>query len=86
MKAYDLDKEEEELLKDYENNEFKSVKNVGSEIKRFRAIAHETLAKKTNINIRLSKKVVVKLKAKAAAFGIPYQTMVSSVLHRFALS
>ncbi len=86
MKDYDLDEEEKELLKSYENGEFKSVKNVKSEIKRFQAIAHETLAKKANINLRLSQKVLIKLKAKAAAFGIPYQTMASSVLHRFALS
>lgn len=86
MKYFDLDKEEEKLLKDFENGKFKPVKDVKSEIARFKKIAGETLAKKANINLRLSQKVILKLKAKAAAFGIPYQTMAGSVLHRFALS
>lgn len=48
--------------------------------------ARNTLNKTKNINLRLSEKVVVKLKAKAAKEGIPYQTLASSVLHKFANS
>jgi len=42
------------------------------------------LGKTKNINIRLSHKDLLKLKSRAVASGIPYQTLVASVLHRFA--
>lgn len=86
MKYYDLDKEEKEILESFEKGEFKSVPNVKREIKRFQEIARNTLAKNANINLRLSQKTLIKLKAKAAAYGLPYQTLASSILHRFALS
>lgn len=86
MKDYDLDKEEKELLADYEAGLFKPAKNSAELKEKFRLAAKNTLAKTRNINLRLSEKVFIKLKIKAAEFGIPYQTMASSVLHRFALS
>ena len=86
MKYYDLDEEEQKILADYDAGLYKPVKNQTEMRKKLEAAARNTLAKTKNINLRLSEKVIIKLKAKAAAFGIPYQTMASSVLHRFALS
>lgn len=85
MKYYDLDPYEKQILADFEKGEFRRVKKFAKEKARFEKIAHYTLSKKKNINIRLTEKVLIKLKAKAAASGIPYQTLVSSVLHRFAM-
>lgn len=86
MKYFDLDKEEAQILADYDAGLFKPVKNQAEMRKKLELAAKNTLAKTRNVNLRLSEKVFIKLKAKAAAFGIPYQTMASSVLHRFALS
>lgn len=86
MKYYDLDEEEQRILEDVEAGRYRSVKNLAAEKRRFQKIAKTTLAKAKNINIRLSQKVLTKLKAKAAEEGIPYQTLVSSVLYKFVQS
>jgi predicted DNA binding CopG/RHH family protein len=84
MKYYVLDEEEKQLLDEFERGEWKRIKNFAKEKKLFEAAARNTLNKKKNINIRLSEKDLHKLKVKAAEDGIPYQTLVGSVLHRFA--
>ena len=83
-KYFELDHEEKQILDDVEKGELESIGNLREEKKRYQAYARGTLNKTKNINIRLSEKVVQKLKAKAVASGIPYQTLVSSVLYRFA--
>lgn len=82
MKYYELDNEEKQILKDFEEGKYKRSKNVQSKKSKFKKSASNTLGKSKNINIRLSQKDLLKLKSKAAAEGIPYQTMVSSILHR----
>ncbi len=84
MKYFSLDPEEITLLKDYEEDKFISDKNTRRELRRFKSYAQNTLNKTRNINIRLSQKIVVKLKTKAAAQGIPYQTLAASILHRYS--
>lgn len=84
MKHYKLDKEEQELLDAVERGEFVPVKNQKKAIKDAIAIATYTLNKKKNINIRLAEVDVYRIKAKAIEVGIPYQTLIRSVLHRFA--
>lgn len=84
MKHFELDPEEKQILEDIEKGEFRSVKNLEQEIERYRQYALATLSKTKNINIRISEKVLNKLKVKAAEEGIPYQTLVSSILHKFA--
>ncbi len=84
MKIYQLDPEEEEILKAFEEGKLVRVKDFDKEKKMLVEAARNTLRKSKNINLRLSEKVVAKLKAKAAEEGIPYQTLASSVLHKFA--
>lgn len=83
MKYYTLTKEEEKMLKDFEANEFVSVKKP-SEVKRYRNYAQATVSKTRNINIRLSEKDIQKIKARAVDKGIPYQTLVASILHQYS--
>ena len=45
--------------------------------------ARETLQKDKRINIRLSGRDLLSLKRKANRFGIPYQTLISSILHQY---
>ena len=84
MKYYELDDEEKQLLEEIDKGEWKPVKNLAKRKKELIQIARNTLNKTRNINLRLSERDLQKLKAKAAREGLPYQTLVSSVLHKFA--
>lgn len=83
MKYFDLNKEEQQIIKDFDEKELVSIATA-KEKANYQRYAAETLNKTKNINIRLSEKDLQKLKVKAIETGIPYQTLVSSVLHRFA--
>ncbi len=83
MMDYKLDQEERELLNSIENETWESVENVENEIKKHREIAKNTLKKDKRINIRLSSKDLEALKTHAVELGIPYQTLVSSILHQY---
>lgn len=84
MKNIKLDKEEKEILEAFERGEFKSVKNVEQEKRRFQQYARNTLGKPRNINIRVSERDLQRIKALAAEKGLPYQTFISSLLHQFS--
>ena len=83
MKKYKLDKEEQEILDSIERGEWKSVKNFKKEKKRFEAIARDTLARNKQVNIRISEKDLNDIQSRAVEEGIPYQTLMSSVLHKY---
>ncbi len=83
MKKYKLDREERELLESVEKGEWVSVDNLQEEIERHRKIAKNTLKKDKRINIRLSSYDLEALKTRAVELGIPYQTLVSSILHQY---
>ena len=83
MKYYELTKEEKKTLKAYESGELVSVPGFNKKKEYYQNIAKNTLRKTKNINIRLTERVLGRLKAKAAEEGIPYQTLASSALHKF---
>jgi predicted DNA binding CopG/RHH family protein len=78
-----LRSEEIEILEAFEAGRLKRVKNVDKEIEEHRVFAEETFKKDARINIRLSSRDLRALQARALKEGIPYQTLVSSVLHKF---
>ncbi|KKR31952.1 MAG: hypothetical protein UT63_C0056G0016 [Candidatus Gottesmanbacteria bacterium GW2011_GWC2_39_8] len=84
MKYFELTQEEEQILKDFEDDKFESHPKISSAKNAYREYARETLNKAKNINIRLSEKDLYKLKSKAVSLGIPYQTLVTSILHKAA--
>jgi len=84
MKSYKLDTEEQELLDSLENDEWESISNLEDEIKTHQEIAKNTLRKDKRINIRLSTNDLEALKTNAVELGLPYQTLVSSILHQYA--
>src|SRR5688572_31097022 len=78
-----LDSEEKEILEAFERGKLKPVRNRRHEIARHRKAAAATFAKDSRINIRISSKDLRALQKRALAEGMPYQTLVSSVLHKF---
>jgi len=82
MKYYTLDADEKDILNAYDEGELVSGASKG-DIKKYREYAEYTLEKTRNINIRLSEKTLLGIKRKAVEEGIPYQTLVSSILHKY---
>ena len=83
MKYFELDKKELEIIKDFEKGEFKSIGKLKSEKAKYQKYARVLFNKTRNINVRLPEKDLQKMKSKAAVKGIPYQTLVSSVIHQY---
>ena len=77
-----LNKEEKDILTAFERGELKSV-FPKREIARFREYAKTTLQKNKRVNIRISERDLVLLQRRAVEEGLPYQTLMSSVLHKF---
>ena len=84
MKDPKLTKEEQELTDAIAAGEFEMVHNFEEEKKRYQEIARASMAKKRNINIRISERDLHALKRRAEEKGLPYQTLVSSVLHQYS--
>jgi len=74
---------EEEILASFERDEWQSVPNAKREIARYTGYARSALAKDRRVNVRLSSRDLEELQARAAEEGMPYQTLLSSVLHKF---
>ena len=83
MSDLKLQPDELELLASYENDEWQSVKNVKEQKDLYRAYARATLRKDKRVNIRISEKDLLDLQKRALREGIPYQTLISSVLHKY---
>jgi predicted DNA binding CopG/RHH family protein len=83
MSDLKLQQEELELLASYENEEWKSVKKIKEEKEKYSAYARATLRKDKRVNIRISEKDLLDLKKRAVRQGIPYQTLIASVLHKY---
>ncbi len=84
MKKLYLDDEERDLIESVERGEWKPVENLEREIEKHREYARNTLRKDSRVNIRISSRDLAALRVKAAEDGIPYQTLMASVLHRYA--
>ena len=78
-----LDKEEKKILNAYEKGSFSSIPNVKKEIGKYREYAKTTLQKNKRINIRISERDLIHIQRKAVEEGLPYQTFIASILHRF---
>ena len=75
--------EDKEILEAYERGTFKSIPNIKKEIARYREYAKSALRKNKRINIRISETDIVHIQRKAVESGLPYQTLISSILHKY---
>lgn len=76
-----LTKEEKEIRKDIDRGDYKPVSNA--ERARLEKVFKHGARKVTRINIRLTDEDIAKLKYRAEQEGIPYQTLIGGVLHKF---
>lgn len=78
-----LDKQEKEILEDYEKDEYIEIPGMDAEIKKHTAYAKATFLKNKRINIRISQKDLESIQRRALEEGIPYQTLISSLIHKY---
>lgn len=83
MKRLKLTAEEREIERSMGKGEWKLVPNWPQRKKELEAAARAHLAKSARVNIRLSPTDLQGLKLKAVKEGMPYQTLIASVLHKF---
>jgi predicted DNA binding CopG/RHH family protein len=78
-----LDQDEEELIAEYERGAFRPVKNQNMAKKEAMEAARRYTRKDARINIRLSTADLEMLKRRAAEEGLPYQSLIASILHKY---
>lgn len=83
MKKLVLEEEEKDILESFERREWSPVKNAKKEMKRLQRYAKNTLQKDKRINIRMSSRDLDEVQVIAAREGIPYQTPVSGIIHKY---
>ncbi|MFT4942162.1 MAG: putative DNA binding CopG/RHH family protein [Paraglaciecola sp.] len=77
-----LNQKEKELLKSYDDDEWVSVANP-TDMERYKLAAKSTFKKDKRVNIRMSEMDLELLQERALIEGLPYQTLMSSVLHKY---
>lgn len=82
MQMPSIDQYEREVLSAYEKGELKSVATK-SELAKLKAAARATAIKNRRVNIRLSSGDLSDIQVKALEEGVPYQTLIASVLHKY---
>ena len=83
MKKLVLDEEERDIAESPETEEWIPGKNPQNEKMKIRKFSRSTLQKDKRINIRMSSKDLDQVQGLAAQEGIPYQTLVSSIIHKY---
>jgi predicted DNA binding CopG/RHH family protein len=78
-----FDQEERDLIESVEALEWQQARDVDDLRAQATKYARETLLKNKRINIRISERDLMGLKARALEEGIPYQTLVSMLIHKY---
>lgn len=78
-----LTQEEKNLLESVERGEWRRIPNFPREATRYREAARATLRKDKRVNIRMAERDLVRFQKTAVHEGLPYQTFISSILHKY---
>lgn len=78
-----LDDYEEDILAKYENGELNSIVPDKEELEELSVMARDTLKKNRRVNIRVSNHDLQAIQRKAIQEGLPYQTLISSLIHKY---
>ena len=79
-----LDSHEKDLLESVERGEWRPARGGKRERSRFARYAKATFRKDRRLNIRISGKDLEAIQKRALEEGLPYQTLISSLLHKYA--
>lgn len=74
---------EQDILDTYDKGELKSTSPSKAKLAKFKAAATATFLKEKRVNIRLSTPDLMDIQSRALEEGMPYQTLIASVLHKF---
>ncbi len=78
-----ISQEEKDLMESIEREEWKPVKNVNREKDKAIEAARNTLKKDKRINLRLTQKDYQQIQIKAIEEGLPYQSLIASIVHKY---
>ena len=78
-----LTKDEQAILDSVEAEEWHSLPKLRDELAEYQAAAQAAQRKDKRVNIRMTDSDLMRFKRKAAEEGLPYQTLISSVLHKY---
>ena len=78
-----LTEAEQEILDSFERGEWVPVKDLAKRKRELIRYARNTLKKDKRLNIRISERDLNELQKKAVSEGLPYQTFVSSIIHKY---
>ena len=78
-----IDQEEKDLMESIERDDWKPVKDFHAEKEKAISAARNTLKKDKRINLRLTQKDYHQVQIKTIEEGIPYQTLISSIVHKY---
>ncbi len=83
-KHFDIEQHEEEILADFEKGTFVSVDNLDEEMQLARQAASNFIKRDSRVNIRISSADLNMIRRIAIQEGLPYQTLLASIIHKFA--
>lgn len=83
MKKKNVNNDEKGILDSYEQDQWRPAKNRKREVKKLQQYARNTLQKDKRINIRMSSADLDRVRVIATQQGIPYQTLISSIIHKY---
>ena len=83
MNTFDIEDHEKEILDDFENGNFVSVDHLDHEMKKAKVAAKNFMKRDSRVNIRLSGADLNMVRKIAAEEGLPYQTLLASIIHKF---
>ncbi|HPG41432.1 MAG TPA: antitoxin [bacterium] len=78
-----LNKEEQDILDSFNRGEWQSIPDLEKRKWEIREAARATLRKDKRVNIRITERDLNELQRQAVHEGLPYQTFISSILHKF---
>lgn len=79
-----LDQNEKQILDSVERGEWRPVKGAKRDRGRYSRYAAATFRKDRRLNIRISSKDLEAIQKRAIEEGLPYQTLIASLLHKYA--
>ena len=83
MMSSKMSTEEREILEKFERGELRPASNVEHELVQARQAARNTFNKTRRVNLRVTERDFSRAHARAREEGIPYQTPLSSVIHKY---